>query len=104
MRLTQEQISSILEIVKQFAGKDATVYLFGSRLNDRAKGGDVDLLIETGKPLTLLDRAHIKMHLEKKLGLPVDVIVQNRNDLSSYNLAYLNLLFLFLFRLFLSRL
>lgn len=80
MRLTQEQISSILAVVTQFAGEDAKVYLFGSRLDDRAKGGDVDLLIETGKPLTLLDRARIKMHLEKKLGLPVDVIVQNRND------------------------
>ena len=81
MRLTRKQIASILEVVKQLAGEDATVYLFGSRLNERARGGDIDLLIETGQPLTLLDRARIKMHLEKKLGLPVDVITQNRNDI-----------------------
>lgn len=81
MRLSQEQIASILEVVKQLAGEDATVYLFGSRLNDRAKGGDVDLLIETGKPLTLLDRTRIKMYLEKKLSLPGDVITENRNDI-----------------------
>ena len=80
MRLTQTQISTIVEVVKQFAREDATVYLFGSRLDDRARGGDIDLLIETGKPITLLDWARIKMYLEKKLGLPVDVIIQNRHD------------------------
>jgi len=80
MRLTREQILSILEIITRLTGEDATVSLFGSRLNNLVRGGDVDLLIETESPLTLLDRARIKMHLEKRLGLPVDIITQSRND------------------------
>jgi len=78
VRLTQEQTISILGIITRLAGEHAAVSLFGSRLNDQARGGDVDLLIETRKPLALLDRARIKMHLEQKLGLPVDIITQSQ--------------------------
>ncbi|RKT45755.1 nucleotidyltransferase family protein [Thiocapsa rosea] len=55
------------------------VYLFGSRLDDRARGGDFDLLIETTQGLTLLERARLKLELEEGLGLPVDVISRARN-------------------------
>jgi len=83
LRLTPEQTLSILTIVNRWAGKTAAVYLFGSRVNDRAKGGDVDLLIETAQPLTLLDRARIKLNLETNLGLPVDIVATLRNDAGS---------------------
>jgi len=80
MRLTQEQTSSILAVVKQYAGENAVVYLFGSRLNEHARGGDVDLLIEAEEPISLLDRARIKMTLEKDLCLPVDIVAKSRCD------------------------
>ncbi len=83
MRLSQEQTLSILTIVNRLAGETAAVYLFGSRVNDQAKGGDVDLLIETTQPLTLLDRARIKLNLETDLGLPVDIVAKVRNDAGS---------------------
>ncbi|OGS95968.1 MAG: DNA polymerase beta [Gallionellales bacterium RIFCSPLOWO2_02_FULL_57_47] len=76
MRLTQQQTRWILQIVLRLTGDDARVFLFGSRLDDDAKGGDVDILIETDRSLTLIDRARIKMNLESGLGLPVDVIAQ----------------------------
>lgn len=80
MRLTHEQIVSILNMVQHFAGEKAHVYLFGSRLDDQAKGGDVDLLIETSYPLKLLDRAYLKIKLEERLGLPVDIIIRAGNE------------------------
>jgi len=80
MRLSPEQTRSILTTVSRWAGKSATVFLFGSRLDDKARGGDVDLFIETDDPLTLIERARIKLHLEKGLGLPVDIVSQCRND------------------------
>lgn len=80
MRLTQQQSSWILQTVLRLTEDDARVFLFGSRLDDDAKGGDVDILIETDRPLTLIDRARIKMNLEGGLGLPVDVIAQSRKD------------------------
>jgi len=80
MRLSPEQTRNILTTVARWAGDSATVFLFGSRLDDKLRGGDVDLLIETDEPLPLMKRARIKMNLESALGLPVDIISQCRQD------------------------
>jgi len=46
MRLSQRQVNVIQQTVAELAGKDATVRLFGSRADDNARGGDIDLLVE----------------------------------------------------------
>lgn len=74
MRLTKQQTCIINQTVTRLIGMDATIYLFGSRLNDQAKGGDIDLFIESEKPLSLIHCALIKMELELQLGLPVDIV------------------------------
>lgn len=51
MRMTAEQIARVRAIVAEQAGADAVVRLFGSRLDDAAKGGDVDLFIELPYPV-----------------------------------------------------
>ena len=78
MRLTKQQTHTIIQTVYRLAGTGAAVYLFGSRLNDQTKGGDIDLLIESDTPLSLIHRAQIKMELESQLGLPVDIISKSR--------------------------
>lgn len=83
MRITKEQIQLIAETVSQLAGTDAAVYLFGSRLNDQIKGGDIDLFIESDAELTLIDRARIKMKLESRLGLPVDIVSKTRGAMAT---------------------
>lgn len=74
MRLTDQQISAILDAVRRLAGSDAKVSLYGSRLDDARRGGDVDLLVESLPPIGLLTRARIKSTLEQCLSLPVDVL------------------------------
>ena len=74
MRLTPTQSRLIVATVRQQLGAQATVFLFGSRLDDVAKGGDVDILVETDQQPSLLERARIKMDLEALLLLPVDVL------------------------------
>jgi predicted nucleotidyltransferase len=46
MRLTEKQIEIIRDGVFKHFGEKSAVYLFGSRVDDTKKGGDIDLLIE----------------------------------------------------------
>ncbi|MEI6028610.1 MAG: nucleotidyltransferase domain-containing protein [Betaproteobacteria bacterium] len=52
MRLTQDQIASIKQTARAVLGDDARVILFGSRVDNAKKGGDIDLLFETDHPVT----------------------------------------------------
>jgi predicted nucleotidyltransferase len=85
MRLKTEQITNIIEIVQAITPQPFQIRLFGSRLDDEAKGGDVDLLIETPHLLGLLQKAQLKNALEMRLNLPVDLLmVQQGQPLSPF--------------------
>ena len=47
MRLTPEQVTIIKKAGAETFGDSARVWLFGSRVDDHKRGGDIDLLIET---------------------------------------------------------
>lgn len=79
MRLTPAQIEAINQTVSRWTDGRAEVFLFGSRIDDRARGGDVDLLIEADAPLTLIAQARLQMELESLIELPVDLVVQVRH-------------------------
>jgi len=80
MRLTEYQIKNIKAIVQETLGPGASVTVFGSRADDRKKGGDLDLLIQTARTVerpawtsaTLSARISKIMH-----GLNVDVVLQS---------------------------
>ena len=80
MRLLPEQIQSIIDTIHELTNPHTRIFLYGSRLNDQALGGDIDLLIETDTALSLLQRAKIKMTLESQLNLPVDIIAKVQNQ------------------------
>jgi predicted nucleotidyltransferase len=51
MRLTAEQVDIIRQTAHQRFGDGTRVWLFGSRVDDSARGGDIDLLVEiTAQP------------------------------------------------------
>ena len=45
MRLQRQEIQTILQVARQIYGEKVKVYLFGSRLDDTKRGGDIDLLV-----------------------------------------------------------
>ncbi|MDP2828266.1 MAG: nucleotidyltransferase domain-containing protein [Sulfuricellaceae bacterium] len=47
MRLTPEQLKVFDAFARRYFGEDAELWLFGSRADDRKKGGDYDFLVET---------------------------------------------------------
>lgn len=74
MRLSQEEIQAIREVVQRH-DPDARIRLFGSRQNDQLRGGDIDLLIVSGK-LTYRDKLIIRYQLKDKLGdRKIDLII-----------------------------
>ncbi|GEN29561.1 hypothetical protein HVA01_32070 [Halovibrio variabilis] len=74
MRLTQTQRATILSSVHEFISDSASVHVFGSRLDDTKRGGDIDLLLITPTAIPLLACAELKMALEERLQLPVDIV------------------------------
>ena len=86
MRINQKQHDGIKKIVKLLAGSQAVVILFGSRVDDAKKGGDVDLLVEipdyVDNPALLTAKLSVKIS-NLMFGRKVDVL------LSAPNLDYL---------------
>ena len=74
MRLTPDQVRIITGNIQRYFGRETRVWLFGSRVDDRKKGGDVDLYIETDHA-DLLAELRCKLGLKEALDLHVDLIV-----------------------------
>lgn len=87
MRLSPQQIDIILATSHEVMGADASVWLYGSRLDDQRQGGDVDLLVEAAPAHGLLCRARLKIRLEQRLQLPVDVLLARRGVAGSAFMA-----------------
>jgi predicted nucleotidyltransferase len=81
MRLTPTQIATIKSTAQDVLGQGAQITLFGSRVDDTAKGGDVDLYIETPQP-DLMKKIRCKVRLQDQLDMPVDLIVKPFGDCS----------------------
>ena len=70
MRLGSEQARAMVAATHELAGPDASVRLFGSRLHDTLKGGDIDLLVECAHPVErpVWLAAQITARLQRLLG------------------------------------
>jgi len=75
MRLGQEQIELLKNKLKTLS-LNAKIYLFGSRVDDSKRGGDIDLLIVsdelTKKDLRILRVEFFKHFGEQKLDIVLD--------------------------------
>jgi predicted nucleotidyltransferase len=82
MRLTPAQIDTIKSTTQAVLGEGAQVTLFGSRVDDQAKGGDVDLMIEVHQNLQepALIAARIASQISRAMhGRKVDVLLKAPN-------------------------
>ncbi len=68
MRLKLKEIADIKSSAKACLGDDAKVFLFGSRVDDSKKGGDIDLLILTNEKKEFKDISRMRINLYKAMG------------------------------------
>lgn len=80
MRLSPENRALVTATLRPFFGEDAVVYVYGSCLDDQARGGDVDLFVETPQTVDYRQRARALAALEDVLHLPVDLLVKDAED------------------------
>ncbi len=100
MRLTPAQIDTIRQAATTAFGQGTSVWLFGSRVDDTKKGGDIDLLVcpstrtsdagtnstnftGTAKPPTgFMQKIKMLNLLEQQLGeRKIDIVVEHPQDL-----------------------
>jgi predicted nucleotidyltransferase len=82
VRLSPEQVQSIREVAAEIFGPEAQVWLFGSRVDDNLRGGDVDLLVESPEPVedSVWKQALFAAQLERRFdGRKVDVLLRAPN-------------------------
>jgi len=83
MRLSADQISNLRKTVTSLIKDVTEIRVFGSRLDASRKGGDLDLVVESEQRHGIIQKADLKIALERVLGLPVDVLLVTRNGAQS---------------------
>ena len=80
MRLSQFEIGAIISIAKKYFGTEVQVFLFGSRVDDDKKGGDIDLFIKNDAKELLSLETKIQFLVELKIQIgeqKIDVVFDN---------------------------
>lgn len=83
VRLTDQQVDAIKRAAAEIYGDAAQVWLFGSRVDDQKRGGDIDLLIRPaeGARHGLIDKIRLLRRLELMLGEgKIDVVIETVDD------------------------
>jgi len=73
LRVTSKEVKIIQNQIYKIFG-ESEIYLFGSRVDDSLKGGDIDLYIITNNP-SFAKKLRLKTTLEDLLFKPVDVVL-----------------------------
>ena len=88
MRLTQTEIEVINSMAKKYFGSDAQVFLFGSRVDNLKKGGDIDLFIKNKNEALFTVELKVQFLAELKSVIgnqKIDVVFDNANTRSKRN-------------------
>lgn len=79
MRLRTNEVKAISEEIRR-ADPSAEIYLYGSRVDDSAKGGDIDLLVLSDQ-LGFRDLLRLRIRILDRIGWQqLDLSLRRRNQ------------------------
>lgn len=76
MRLRPEETQAIRQVLFK-ADPQGRIFLFGSRVSDEKKGGDIDVFFESSKKLDLKTKLSLEYQLATLCETKVDLLVKN---------------------------
>jgi len=80
MRLAEWEIKEIKKAAKLVFGENVRVILFGSRVDDNKKGGDIDLYVVTDDP-SMEKEGKFWIELQKRLGeQKIDIVLSENPE------------------------
>jgi predicted nucleotidyltransferase len=84
VRVKNEQAEFLKQSISKYV-PDAAIYLIGSRVNDKLRGGDIDILVIAEKELTGQDKRNIKLSFYKEFGeQKVDIVSFKKDEPSNF--------------------
>ncbi|PXX95629.1 nucleotidyltransferase domain-containing protein [Halomonas sp. LBP4] len=93
MRLSERDREVIVQVLKRHFGDASRIWLFGSRVDDQARGGDIDLYIEPecqGADEIVEAKLESLVELHQRLGdQQIDLVIcrRHRPDLPIHRVA-----------------
>lgn len=80
MRIDKNDIQTIKLVIMKYIA-DAEIFLFGSRVCDDKRGGDIDLFVRTKKSISYDNELEILTELELRgIDRKIDLIIQAPNN------------------------
>lgn len=86
MRLSASDIDIILRSIRSVIADDGRIRVFGSRLDDNARGGDIDLMVEFDHPIDRPARLAARLTtqvMQAMQGRKIDIVLHAPNLLES---------------------
>lgn len=90
MRISEEDIFIIKSTILKYI-QNAKIILFGSRIDDNKKGGDIDILVQTDESISLKQELKILAEIELKgISRKIDLLFQTTYYKKSKHNKYSN--------------
>jgi len=78
MRLAESQALAIGHVIREELGADSCIWLFGSRVDDCKRGGDIDLYVESPTSVSMTKKLAVVSKIQRAIGLrKIDLIVND---------------------------
>jgi predicted nucleotidyltransferase len=79
MRLSPHELQTVRDILSS-ADANGKIWLFGSRVDNSKRGGDIDVYLEASQPINLKASLALEYKLTSLCDVKVDLLIRNPGE------------------------